>query len=128
MRFYELQAQPLDKFILALKTYIGDAAIHKNETKFNWAGFANMMRSQGYEMAADYEVFKAIYDQLPPAMQDLVLDYNDSTIELNVPGVKVDNPELDPGEDSQNAVNQMAASAAPAQLAQQSKTPPVPTV
>lgn len=131
MRFYELrlkenEAQPLDKFILALKNYIGTAAIHKDETKFNWQGFAEMMRSQGYEMAADYEVFKSIYDQLPEPMKSLVLDFNDKTIQLNVPGVAVDNPELKPGEDSQNAVNQMAASAAPAQLAQQSQTPPVP--
>jgi len=71
-------------------------------------------------------VFKSIYDKLPEPMKALILDFNVNTIQLNVPGVEVDNPELEPGEDSQNAVNQMAASAAPAQLAQQSQTPPVP--
>ncbi len=127
MRFFEFQPPSVDKFVLALRNYIGTAAIKKLPSKFNWAGFSNMLKMQGYEVAADYETFKTIYDQLPPAMQDLVLDFNDRTIELNVPGVKQDNPDLEPEQDSQNAVNQMAQGLAPQQLAQQSKTPPVTT-
>jgi hypothetical protein len=132
MRFYEfvlpldeIETEPIDKFILALKNYIGTAAIKKQPAEFNWNGFAKMMRSQGFEMAADYEVFKSIYDQLPPDMQNLVLDFNDKTVQLNVPGIKNDNPDLEPEQDSQNAVNQMAQGLAPQQLAKQSQTPQV---
>lgn len=125
MRFFEFQPQSADRFVLALKNYIGTAAIRKLPSKFNWAGFSKMLKMQGYELAADYETFKTIYDSLPPQMQELVLDFNDRTIELNVPGVEHDNPDLEPEQDSQNAINQMAQGLAPQQLAQQSKTPPV---
>jgi len=125
MRFYEFESQPADRFVLAIKNYIGTAAIKKLPSKFNWAGFSNMLKMQGYELAADYETFKTIYDQLPPPIQELVLDFDDKTIQLNVPGVENDNPELEPGQDSQNAVNQMAQGMAPQQLAQQSQTPKV---
>ncbi len=132
MRFYEfalpldeIETEPIDKFILALKNYIGTAAIKKQPAEFNWNGFARMMRSQGFEMAADYEAFKSIYDSLPPPMQELVLDFNDKTIKLNVPGIENDNPNLEPEQDSQNAINQMAQGLAPQQLAQQSQTPKV---
>ncbi len=132
MRFYEfalpldeIDSAPVDKFVLALKNYIGTAAIKKQPAEFNWKGFADMMRSQGFEMAADYEAFKSIYDTLPPSMQELVLDFNNKTIKLNVPGIDNDNPNLEPEQDSQNAVNQMAQGLAPQQLAQQSQTPQV---
>jgi len=125
MRFFEFQPPSVDKFVLALKNYIGTAAIKKLPSKFNWAGFSNMLKMQGFELAGDYKTFKTIYDQLPPNMQELVLDFNDRTIELNVPGVQQDNPDLKPEQDSQNAVNQMAQGLAPQQLAQQSQTPQV---
>lgn len=132
MRFYEfalpldeIETEPIDKFILALKNYIGTAAIKKQSAEFNWKGFADMMRSQGFEMAADYEAFKSIYDSLPEPMKELVLDFNDKTIKLNVPGIENDNPDLEPEQDSQNAVNQMAQGLAPQQLAKQSQTPQV---
>ena len=132
MRFYEfalpldeIETEPIDKFILALKNYIGTAAIKKQPAEFNWNGFSKMMRSQGFEMAADYEAFKSIYDSLPEPMKELVLDFNDKTIKLNVPGIENDNPDLEPEQDSQNAVNQMAQGLAPQQLAKQSQTPQV---
>lgn len=125
MRFFELQSPSIDRFVLALRNYVGTAAIKKLPSKFNWTGFANMLRMQGSELAGDYETFKSIYDQLPPDIQNLILDFNDRTIELNVPGVQQDNPDLEPKQDSQNAVNQMAQGLAPQQLAQQSQTPQV---
>jgi len=70
-----------------------------------------MSHSNGFEFGADYETFKAMYDA-NPALQSLVKNFNANGIELNVPGAPdADQPKQD-GEDSQDKVNQTAASAA----------------
>jgi hypothetical protein len=87
----------------------------------NWNGLNQISKSAGIELTADYETFKSMYDSSPP-LQALVKNFNDSGIELNVPGAPDEQPKGDgtaqPG-DSQAAVDQMAASAAPQQLAAQ---------
>jgi hypothetical protein len=55
-----------------------------------------------------------------PAIQNLVKNFNADGIELNVPGAADDETPADGTTDSQAAVDQTAASAAPQQLAQQS--------
>ena len=70
-------------------------------------------------MGADYETFKAMYDS-NPAIQGLVRNFNADGIELNVPGTDKDTETpVKSGETSQDAVDKMAASAAPKQLAAQ---------
>jgi len=119
---FEADAVAGDQFVLALNNYINTAALKDKEQglpmKFNWKGFANLMKHYGYEMAADYETFKVIYDGSPEAVKAKIKDFNRDYIELEVPGITNDNPELAPGQDSQNAVNQMAAKAADKQLKQ----------
>ena len=128
MRFFEFAGDDAgDKLVIVLRNYIGRAASKKAPAKLNWNGLQQVLRTNGFEMAADYETFKAIYDG-SPAIQALVKNFNDEGIELKVPGAPDEEPKGDgtqSPQDSQAAVDKMAASAAPQQLAQQTATPKV---
>ena len=121
MRFFEFAGDDTsDKLIIVLKNYIGRAASKKAPAKLNWNGLQQVLKTNGFELAADYETFKAIYDS-NPAVQALVKNFNDKGIELNVPGAPDEQPKGDgtqSPQDSQAAVDKIAASAAPQQLAQ----------
>jgi len=121
MRFFEFAGEDdgIDKFIMILRNYVGRAASKKAPAQLNWNGLGKIARSNGFEFAADYETFKSIFDSTP-ALQALVKDYNANGITLKVPGAP-DDQEQSPqktGKTSQDQVDQMAASAAPQQLAQ----------
>ena len=121
MRFFEFAGEDdgIDKFIMILRNYVGRAASKKAPSQLNWSGLGKIARSNGFEFAADYETFKSIFDSTP-ALQALVKDYNADGITLKVPGAP-DDQEQSPqktGKTSQDQVDQMAASAAPQQLAQ----------
>jgi hypothetical protein len=128
MRFFEFQGDDTgDKLVMVLRNYIGRAASKKAPANLNWNGLQQVLKTNGFEMAADYETFKAIYDS-SPAVQAMVKNFNDKGIELNVPGAPDEEPKGDgtqDPEDSQAAVDKMAASAAPQQLAQQTATPKI---
>lgn len=128
MRFFEFQGDDgVDKFVMVLRNYVGRAASKKAPAKLNWNGLQQVLRSMGFEISADYETFKAMYDA-SPAIQGLVKNFNDQGIELNVPGAPDEEPKGDGTkgpEDSQAAVDQTAASAAPGQLAQATATPQI---
>ena len=114
-----------DKLIVVLKNYIGRAASKKAPANLNWNGLNQVLKTNGFELAADYDTFKAIYDS-SPAVQALVKNFNDRGIELNVPGAPNEEPTGDgtqTPQDSQAAVDQTAASAAAGQLAQSQTTP-----
>lgn len=121
MRFFEFAGDnTADKLIIVLKNYIGRASSKKAPAKLNWNGLQQVLKTNGFELAADYETFKAIYDS-NPAVQTLVKNFNDKGIELNVPGAPDEQPKGDgtqSPQDSQAAVDKIAASAAPQQLAQ----------
>jgi hypothetical protein len=122
MRFFEFAGDDnLEKFIVVLKNFIGRAASKKTPAKLNWAGLDQISKTSGIELTADYETFKSMYDS-SPALQALVKNFNDKGIELNVPGAPEEQPKGDgtaEPTDSQAAVDKMAASAAPQQLAAQ---------
>ena len=122
MRIFEFAGDDnLEKFIVVLRNFIGRAASKKTPAKLNWNGLNQLSKSSGIELAADYETFKSMYDSSPP-LQMLVKNFNDKGIELNVPGVADEQPKGDGTQtatDSQTAVDQTAASAAPQQLAAQ---------
>jgi hypothetical protein len=128
MRFFEFQGDDTgDKLVIVLRNYIGRAASKKAPAKLNWNGLQQVLKTNGFEMAADYETFKAIYDG-SPAIQAMVKNFNDEGIELNVPGAPDEEPKgngTQSPEDSQAAVDKAAASAAPQQLAQQTATPKI---
>ena len=128
MRFFEFQGDDAgDKLVIVLRNYIGRAASKKAPAKLNWNGLQQVLKTNGFEMAADYETFKAIYDG-SPAIQAMVKNFNDQGIELKVPGAPDEEPKGDgtqSPEDSQAAVDKAAASAAPQQLAQQTATPKI---
>jgi hypothetical protein len=128
MRFFEFAGDDAgDKLVIVLRNYIGRAASKKAPAKLNWNGLQQVLRTNGFEMAADYETFKAIYDG-SPAIQAMVKNFNDEGIELKVPGAPDEEPKGDgtqSPEDSQAAVDKAAASAAPQQLAQQTATPKI---
>jgi hypothetical protein len=121
MRFFEFADTDmgLDKFVIILKNFIGRAASKNQPSKLNWRTLQKIADDSGFEMAADYETFKSIYDS-SPIIQNLVKDFNADGITLNVPGTDKDTQTpVKQGETSQDAVDKMAASAAPQQLAAQ---------
>ena len=122
MRFFEFGSEDYgDRLVIILRNYIGRAASKKAPSKLNWAGLNQVLQTNGFELAADYETFKSIYDS-NPAVQAMVKNFNDDSIELKVPGAPDEkNP---PGtQDSQAEVDKAAASAAPSQLDQATATP-----
>jgi hypothetical protein len=122
MRFFEFADSDtgLDKFVMILRNFVGRAASKKAPANMNWASLQKIAQDSGFEFAADYETFKSIYDS-SPAIQNLVKNFNDRGVELNVPGAPDAEPQGDgtqTPQDSQAAVDKIAASAAPQQLAQ----------
>jgi hypothetical protein len=126
MRFFEFAGDDTgDKFVMVLRNYIGRAASKKAPAKLNWIGLNKVLATNGFELTADYETFKAIYDS-SPAMQSMIKDFNQDGIELNVPGAPEEAPKgsgTAQPQDSQAAVDQTAASAAAGQLAASQATP-----
>lgn len=121
MRFFEFADTDmgLDKFVIILKNFIGRAASKNQPSKLNWRTLQKIADDSGFEMAADYETFKSIYDS-SPVIQTLIKDFNADGITLNVPGTDKDTQTpVKQGQTSQDAVDKMAASAAPQQLAAQ---------
>jgi len=120
MRFVEFAPnQMIDRYVVVLKNLIGRASSKKSPAKLNWAGLNKILQSNDASIAADYETFKSMYDS-SPALQNLVKNFNQDGIELNVPGAPDADQEPTQGDQSsQDAVDATAASAAPQQLAQQ---------
>lgn len=118
MRFFEFADADVgvDKFVMILRNFIGRASSKKSPAKLNWASLQKIASDSGFEMGADYETFKSMYDSTP-AIQNLVKNFNADGIELNVPGTDQDTETpVNQGETPQDAVDKIAASAAPKQL------------
>ena len=121
MRFFEFGGNSgieIDRFIMVLRNYIGRAASQKAPSKLNWNGLNKVLATSGFELTADYETFKAMYDS-SPALQAMVSNFNDEGVELKVPGAGSETEKPDGTKDSQAEVDKIAAGAAPQQLATQ---------
>jgi hypothetical protein len=122
MRLFEFAGDDgtLEKFVTVLKNFAGRGASKKEPVKLNWAGLDRISKGTGMEITADYETFKAMYDA-SPLLQSVVKNFNADGIELNVPGAPDAEKAAPQGGEktSQDAVDKMAASAAPQQLAAQ---------
>lgn len=119
MRFFEFADSGMDTLVTVLRNYIGRAASKKAPVKLNWNGLNRVLKSSGLEQGADYESFKAMYDS-NPALQGLVKNFNADGVELQVPGAPEAGKPAPTKSDqtSQDAVDKIAAGAAPQQLAQ----------
>jgi hypothetical protein len=121
MRFFEFGGNSgieIDRFVIVLRNYIGRAASQKAPSKLNWNGLNKVLATSGFELTADYETFKAMYDS-SPALQAMVSNFNDEGVELKVPGAGSEAEKPNGTQDSQAEVDKIAASAAPQQLATQ---------
>jgi len=119
MRFREFAPDMMiDRYVITLKNLIGRASAKKVPSKLNWIALNKILKSNDASLVADYETFKAVYDQ-SPAIQGLVKNFDAKGIELNVPGAPDSEQPPQDGTDSQAAVDATAAAAAPQQLAQQ---------
>lgn len=119
MRFFEFgNYDPAERMVMVLRNYIGRASSQKTPMKLNWMGFNKVLKLNGFDMIADYETFKAMYDA-SPAIQGMVDNFNDDYIELKVPGAGSEAEKPDGTKDSQAEVDKIAAGAAPKQLASQ---------
>jgi len=120
MRFFEFSDTGIDKFIIILKNFIGRSSSKKEPARLNWASLSKIATDAGFEMGADYETFKSMYDS-NPVLQQLVKNFNADGIELAVPGTaqagdKDAQSPVKKGQTSQDAVDKIAASSAPQQL------------
>lgn len=122
MRFFEFADSDVgvDKFVMILRNFIGRAASKKSAAKLNWTGLEKIAQDSGFELGADYETFKSMYDS-NPMIQSLVKNFNADGIELNVPGVadageKGAQSPVKQGQTSQDAVDKIAAGAASSNL------------
>lgn len=114
MRFFEFADTDLglDKFVMILKNFVGRATSKKQAAKLNWRALQKIATDSGFEMGADYETFKSMYDS-SPAIQALVKNFNADGIELNVPGTDKDTQTpVKQDQTSQDAVDKIAAGAA----------------
>ena len=121
MRFFEFGGNSgveVDRFVIVLRNYIGRAASQKAPAKLNWNGLNKVLATSGFELTADYETFKAMYDA-SPVLQAMVSNFNDEGVELKVPGAGSEKEKPDGTKDSQAEVDKIAAGAAPQQLATQ---------
>ncbi|MDA7834200.1 hypothetical protein N9A25_00195 [bacterium] len=120
MRLYEFNIgnDILVKFVLILKNEIGSAQERGAPVSLNWSALTQLAKDKNIRLKFDYETFKSLYDQ-SPILQKVVKNYNAKGIELNVPGAPDSQEPQQGDETSQDAVDQIAASAAPQQLAQQ---------
>jgi len=120
MRFFEFDINPanasIDKFVVALRNHIGRASSKQSPSKLSWSALSHMSKANGFEFNADYETFKSMYDS-SPVIQQMVRSFNDTGIELKVPGSPEDR-HSDGTKDSEEEVAKIAASAAPNQLSQ----------
>lgn len=118
MRIFEFsEDETLEKLVIILRNFIGRASSKNAPVKLNWSGLNAILRKNGASVAADYETFKSMYDS-SPVLQSIVKNFNDDGIELQVPGAQ-EEPTTSNSQDSQDAVDKTAASAAPQQLAAQ---------
>lgn len=123
MRFFEFADSDagLDKFVMILRNFQGRAASKKTPAKLNWGSLQKIAADSGFEFAADYETFKSMYDS-NPIIQNIVKNFNDSGIELNVPGAEepgdANAPVPNGGKDSEEVVGKIADANAANQLAQ----------
>jgi hypothetical protein len=126
MRFFEFDKVDNsggDRLLMVLRNYIGRASSKKAPSKLNWGGLNTVLKASGFELGADYETFKAMYDG-SPALQNIVHDFNADGVTLKVPGVSEKEPQQD-GKSSADKIDKMASSAAAKQVAQNQKTPKV---
>lgn len=115
MRLFEFsEDETLEKLVIILRNFIGRASSKNSPVKLNWAGLNKILQKNGASVAADYETFKSMYDS-SPVLQSIVKNFNDDGIELQVPGAQEEPPSSD-SQDSQAAVDKIAASAAPKNL------------
>ncbi len=105
----------IDKFVIALRNHIGRASSQKAPAALTWDAIAQMSRANGFEFAADYETFKAMHDA-HPMIQNMVHNFNDRGVVLNVPGAPNDKHATQDGKTSQDEVDKIAASNAEANL------------
>lgn len=130
MRFREFAGDnALDKFITVLRSEIGSA--RGKSLPLSWSAVANLAKAAGFEMMSDpraaFSTFKDLWDKNPQAKQllePLVSNFDARGIELNVPGAS-DNEVTTDTNDSEQAVAQMAASAADNQIDQNQSTPQI---
>jgi hypothetical protein len=122
MRFFEFADSDsgIDKFVMILRNFIGRASSKKSPAKLNWASLEKIAQDSGFEFGADYQTFKSMYDSTP-IIQSLIKNFNDSGVELNVPGVaqageKGAQSPVKQGQTSQDAVDKIAAGAAASNL------------
>jgi len=132
MRYFEFIAEDsptdgLDSFVTLLKNFVGRYTSKGSSAPLNWQTIASIAMKSNFEVMGDpttgYETFKSLWDTNPKAkslLEPLVKNFNARGIELNIPGAPDAQEEPEQGgETSQDAVDKIAASAAPKQLASQ---------
>lgn len=132
MRYFEFVTEEkydgLDNFVTMLKNLKGRYTSKGQPAQMNWQAISQIAKKTRFEVLGDpkngYETFKSLWDTDPKAkslLEPIVKNFNQQGIELNIPGIEAEPTTATAAEpqDSQQAVDKMAASAAPKQLAAQ---------
>lgn len=131
MRIYEIITEEvydgLNHFVTALNTLIGMHTKQGKPAAMNWSSLAQIAKKSGFEMLGDtnpekaYDTFAVLWDENPRAkslLEPLIKNFSGQGIELKIPGVSDQEPGNQEPETPQDTVADIAASAAPQQLAQ----------
>lgn len=124
MRFYEFSGvnTGIDQFAALLHNLAGRAASAKKPLKMRWESVSQLAKSIGLEIV-NYDAFKSMHTN-DAAIQAITKDFDQQSLELNVPGVSDQNSDDTnvPGQ----SIDDIASSAAEKQMTQADKTPPAP--
>lgn len=109
MRLFEFQG--FGDLVLLIKNLAGRAKFKKSPMKISWSAINNMSRSYGMS-AIDYQSFQKIYDA-DASLQSFIKDFDETGIELSVPGV---NDQDDMAPQGETDINKIASANAEKQL------------
>jgi len=112
MKLFEFSNQEHIISVLAtvLKNYISKSSYRTSPAKINYGALTDFLANNEIYVTMDYETFDAIFNSDEgKVIKNLTKNYDGSGIELNVPGVGKEKRTSD-GDDSQDAVDQIAAS------------------
>ena len=129
MRIFEISGDdPVDKFYTVLNNFVGRYTSKSSPASLNWPLVTSSAKKAGFLVLSNpktvFTTFSNLWDsdpQFKTKFQSVIKNFNGQGIQLNIPGAKDAEPSQSTAnpQDSQAAVDQIAASAAPQQLAAQ---------
>lgn len=113
MRFFEFADTFTDELLTLLHTLQSMAIEKGTPAEYSWKALNNMLDSK---IELTYQAFEPMFKSDEASYSNLIKNFSGKGVELVVPGASSDEPEQGDSDESQAAVNKIAASAAPNNL------------